>query len=352
MHIQYLPSMSVLLSVLITVSACQSNTHRMYMGDSDGDHSAPNQSHKAHDASSMSLQVITDTLPVVHPKEASVETSSATLSPSSSAGGSPMSAQISPVQGIEAPIGTKPMEGISKASTDRQAASKYSSEDHENWFHEFVNAVDNAEAWSAIAKVLDRGKPFGYLTQSIGWEDDHYTPLHYAAQKGDLEVVEELIEKYKVPVHIATDRYKRTPLHLAALRGYLKVVQYLVGQGAKWSDTDNAKSNVLHYAALGIKGQKNTDVIKFLRDQGADLEVLADDKFNLLHLAIRTSNVSLAKYLMEQCPDLAHKTSDGILSPLSLAKAKEERIAKIIQERLKGIEQDPCAQLSKRCNIS
>ena len=91
----------------------------MYMDDSD--HRAADQSYKEHDASAMSLQVITDTLPVVHPKEASVETSSATPSPSSSGdGGSPMSVQMLLVQGSEAPEGAKPMEGISKASTDEQ----------------------------------------------------------------------------------------------------------------------------------------------------------------------------------------------------------------------------------------
>jgi hypothetical protein len=114
----------------------------MYMDTSDS--SAISQSTKKHNTSAMSLRGITDTLPGMHLEEASVETSSATPSPSNSGdGGSPMSAQASLVQGIEASEGAKPKEGISQSFPDRQAASEHLSEAHETWFHEFVNAVDS-----------------------------------------------------------------------------------------------------------------------------------------------------------------------------------------------------------------
>ncbi len=348
MRIQYSPLIFVLLGVLITVSACQGDAQRMYMDVSDL--SATSQSGKAHDASAMSLQVITDTLPVVPPKEASVETSSATPSPSNSAGGSPMSAQISPVQGIEAPTDAKPMEGISKASADEQAAPKYSSEDHENWFHEFVNAVENPEAWTwnDIEKVLDRGKPLGYLTRPIAWDDDEYTPLHYAAQEGDLEVVKELIEKHNISVDIRTGEHQRTPLHLSALEGNLETVKYLISKKADLLLTDTAKSNALHYAASGIKGENNTRVVKFLiEDKSANYKLLADDKFSLLYLAIKASNTCLVEYIAGNLPDLVSKKTCSI-SPLEFAKHEgNQAIIALIQNKLSTCQKNICEELNK-----
>ena len=54
--------------------------------------------------------------------------------------------------------------------------------------------------------------------KNVEWEDDQYTPLRYAAQKGDLDVVEELIEKHGVPVDIKTGIYQRTPSTFGCFR--------------------------------------------------------------------------------------------------------------------------------------
>jgi ankyrin repeat protein len=67
---------------------------------------------------------------------------------------------------------------------------------------------------------LAQGEEGGYLSEHVEWNDDMYTPLHYAASMNDLEVVEELIRKYHIPVEIKTGDFKRTPLHLAALEGH------------------------------------------------------------------------------------------------------------------------------------
>ena len=334
MRIQYSPSISVFLSVLITVSACQGDAHRMYM-DNNSDPSATSQSAKAHDASAMSLQVITDTLPVVHPKEASVETSSATPSPSSSAGGSPMSAQITSMQENKEPEDAKLIAVTANEATDAQVAPAYSPEDHENWFHEFVNAVDNAEELDEITSVLDKGNTLGYLTQSIAWDDDQYTPLHYVAEEGDIEVMKELIEARKIPVDIRTGECKRTPLHLAALEGNLETAKYLMGKGADPNVCDTEQSNALHYAASGIKGENNTRVVKFLIEgEYADYKSLADDKFSLLYLAIKASNIDLVHYIVEQRPDLVDRKTCSV-SPLEFAKYKgSQGIIDLIQKNL------------------
>lgn len=59
-------------------------------------------------------------------------------------------------------------------------------------------------------------------------EDDYYTPLHYVAEEGDLEVVAELINNREVLVDIQTSKTGRTPIHFAASAGKLEVVKLLV----------------------------------------------------------------------------------------------------------------------------
>jgi len=152
-------------------------------------------------------------------------------------------------------------------------------------------------------------------------------------------------------VDIRADTYQRTPLHLAALRGHLAVVKYLVERHANWKDADTYGSNALHYAALGIQGKANTEVVKFLKEQGADLEALDNGKFSLLHLAIRANNANLVEYLMQQCPRMVDNEAGINVKPIDLARAMHsDEIVDIIQKKLEE-DQGPCWQLSKNCNI-
>ena len=57
-----------------------------------------------------------------------------------------------------------------------------------------------------------------------------WTPLHYAAYRGHLPVVQYLCEQGADKE--ARNRYEMTPLHGAEPRGHLPVVQYLREQGA------------------------------------------------------------------------------------------------------------------------
>jgi ankyrin repeat protein len=96
--------------------------------------------------------------------------------------------------------------------------------------------------------------------------------LHYAAAKGLLELVKELVERRNVSVNIQTYNNKSTPLHLAASRGHLDVVEFLVNQGANPNITDGEGGSALHYAAAGRRGEMNRDVIEYLAGKSAALK--------------------------------------------------------------------------------
>ena len=52
-----------------------------------------------------------------------------------------------------------------------------------------------------------------------------FTPLHYAAENGHLEVVKVLLENQENPGNM----WGNTPLHYAATEGHTEVVEYLLG---------------------------------------------------------------------------------------------------------------------------
>jgi len=70
------------------------------------------------------------------------------------------------------------------------------------------------------------------LAGGCGKKDrDRETPLHWAAERGDIEKVQELIAR-GANVN-ARDNEGDTPLHLAAQGGHMKVVQVLLRCGAR-----------------------------------------------------------------------------------------------------------------------
>lgn len=73
------------------------------------------------------------------------------------------------------------------------------------------------------------------------------TPLHEAAEEGQLEIVEMLISS-GVKVN-AKDKDGRTPLSYAAEEGNARIVEILLKNGAKPNDLDQEKRSAMSYAA-------------------------------------------------------------------------------------------------------
>ncbi len=95
------------------------------------------------------------------------------------------------------------------------------------------------------------------------------TPLHYAAMAGHKAMIELLLSK-KASVR-AVDGSGNTPLHLAAMSGYRSVVEVLLAHGAEVDAKDQSGATPLHLAsAYGFKA-----VAELLLDRGADLNAAA-----------------------------------------------------------------------------
>jgi ankyrin repeat protein len=108
-------------------------------------------------------------------------------------------------------------------------------------------STENAVMMLAFKGRLDLVK---YMVDELGAEPekDGWTPLHYAATSGHLDVVEYLISKeVDVDAHSPNNT---TPLMLAARFGHIKVVKYLLDQQADLTLHNNQDLTAIDFAYL------------------------------------------------------------------------------------------------------
>ena len=90
------------------------------------------------------------------------------------------------------------------------------------------------------------------------------TPLHDAADRGHLDVVQYLHIKCNCNINTINNHNGATPLHRAAAFGHLNIVQYLLGCGADAIATNNDGATPLQRACRYNRGNRNVPVVKYL----------------------------------------------------------------------------------------
>ncbi|CAF3929925.1 unnamed protein product, partial [Rotaria sp. Silwood1] len=156
------------------------------------------------------------------------------------------------------------------------------------------------------------------ITQHI--DEQYYvqrqTLLHCACKKGYIDLVRWLVDERKANLDIV-DINGNSPLHLACYGGHISVVEYLLNKGAnplllnKWCVTAEQEGSMY--------GTTITDLFESMRKRdmfdmaakGIDwwFEYYFDDKspntvndngINLLYVACRNGQISVAKWLLEK----------------------------------------------------
>ncbi|XP_075563277.1 ankyrin repeat domain-containing protein 6 isoform X4 [Pelecanus crispus] len=115
--------------------------------------------------------------------------------------------------------------------------------------------------------------------------------LLVAAYKGQVENVVQLINK---GARVAVTKHGRTPLHLAAHKGHLHVVQVLLKAGCDLDIQDDGDQTALHRAAV----VGNTDVIATLIQEGCALDRQDKAGNTPLHLACQNSHSQSTRVLL------------------------------------------------------
>ena len=183
-----------------------------------------------------------------------------------------------------------------------------------------------------------------------GAQGDGMSALHYAAERGDVEMIEMLV--YAGANVGATTRIGQyTPLHLASQSGSAAVVQALVKSGANVSArTTTTGVTPLHLAAA----TGNADVVKILLDHGADANAKdADWGQTPLIYAAAQNRPDAIRVLLERGADprVTTKTID-IQKQGALDRAATERQRKVLEAAVAKGQQPTASQIQAAMQAS
>ena len=179
----------------------------------------------------------------------------------------------------------------------------------------------------------------------------HATPLHDAAQAGDLAQAGLLIMDDPSAVNVR-DKRGYTPLSMAAQSGHVAVVKLLVEKGAAvdakvnypgapapivefYADPATVKLLIIKapIKAIGATSlyiaakEGHVGVAKVLLDNGAAINAVADDAGPPLSIAAFNGNVEMVRLLLERGAVVDAKTNDGVTSLARAAQGREGDLA-------------------------
>lgn len=131
---------------------------------------------------------------------------------------------------------------------------------------------------------------------ALGW-----TPLHYAAFRGNLEAIKSLMNSDKSSTCYMLDNWGMSALHIAAYKGHIKVMEELMRCRPDTCECRNSKDQtILHVAVLGAQSH----VVKYILDQTDQLTRLIDQEDiegnTPLHLAVIHQNQEIKTMLMSR----------------------------------------------------
>lgn len=157
------------------------------------------------------------------------------------------------------------------------------------------------------------------------------TPLMYASYLGNYEIARYLVEEKKADIN-AENEYGWTALKYASDEGRLEIVKYLVENGASVDaevltitknleifeyllERENLNINSVGYlgmTALSLASieYENLEMIKYLLEKGADINVKNEDGSTALMTASMYGNLEIIKYLIENGADINSKDND------------------------------------------
>ena len=169
--------------------------------------------------------------------------------------------------------------------------------------------------------ILDLDKiPFDLLPRDThdAADTDGMTALHFAAQNGNLAVVQFLVEQ-GADIKAQDIVLSRSAIHLAAENGHLECIKYLAEKGVDLLDRDIYGATALHYAARANK----LDVMKYLVDKKMDYTAKDARGWTAMHYAANGGSIDVVKYLLAKGLNINELNRSG-RTPLFLARDHRE----------------------------
>jgi ankyrin repeat protein len=167
--------------------------------------------------------------------------------------------------------------------------------------------------------------------------------LHKAANKGDLEECQRLVENPNEgddPIDVnepgASDR---RPLHRSSGAGHLDCTKYFMEKGAELDAVDKSGRTALHWAAIAGYGE----IVSLLLDAGSNVLLETTSKCNVLHLVCEANKPDMVRLILTH-PKVAE--NEETKTALTMAKSNEDKTAWQIAE---GKKDRPLCQALKDC---
>ena len=138
------------------------------------------------------------------------------------------------------------------------------------------------------------------------------TPLLYACENNQLQIVEYLISK---GANIeARDQKQGTPLHYACINNCYPLVEYLISKSAPIEAKDNEIKTSLHYACE----RDFLQIVTFLISKNANIEAKDKQYWTPLHYASYCGQTNIVKYLVSKGANKTARDNNN-LRPYDLA---------------------------------
>ena len=176
---------------------------------------------------------------------------------------------------------------------------------HDNQKMNLLEAIEKEDI-DAVKNALEESSTKDSINQVFGEADNNnddvdqdqkqQTPLTFACQKGNLEIVKLLIETGGAEVK-KKDKKTVRPLYQACLSGNQYLVTYLVTEQKADINKPGWNKFTPVYAAVE---KDNLDLLKYLVSEGADLSVQCSRGGLVRHAAYRHGAMKCLDYLLDE----------------------------------------------------
>ncbi|XP_063956306.1 death-associated protein kinase 1-like isoform X1 [Lytechinus pictus] len=138
--------------------------------------------------------------------------------------------------------------------------------------------------------------------------------VFHAVEEGNLHGIKELVENLTTYDPDQKNKHGETALHLAAGYGHVDIIRYLQDKGATIDVADKHGDNAVYWAAR----QGQIAAMSFLKDQGCRLDAQNKTGETPLHVAGRYGQGEAVQYLCDQAVNMNLADEDGE-TPLHIA---------------------------------